>query len=266
MQQNSVIMAIKETEIPFSNAEITNVDVDEFSVMEHYNFGNPVALSLLSQDNTLFETLLRSMPLEQVKRYADDAFNLPPNQIQIKEFNGIKCAYVYYDVYRKDSFKEMIIELMQRCGYFLSTEIKGKGRNDGVNRMKFEPSVEENVDEEVRNIGLMIHITTRQKVNKINAIGLTPRSNNSIFEYPARIYLISGKASSTQILSLAKALQISKSLNGDINNEYVQIMVNTKRLPNNIHFFKDPNLVNCFYTHDNIPPSAIYNIQPIKIK
>jgi len=108
----------------------------------------------------------------------------------------------------------------------------------------------------------LYHVTTRTHIEKINKIGLVPKSKSKKSYHPERIYLAKDKDSALEI-----AAQILNVGYGDFDfSDYILIEVNSKILKEqNNKIYKDPNFAEKgFYVLNNIPKEAIIKITNIE--
>ena len=98
------------------------------------------------------------------------------------------------------------------------------------------------------------HITPEKHLKKILENGFSPRWNNSLFKYPPRVYFFKGDISSDKVIGMARSMD---NANGGKNEQYVFIMVDTSKIPENVRFFVDTTYENGIFTYENIPASAI---------
>jgi hypothetical protein len=98
----------------------------------------------------------------------------------------------------------------------------------------------------------LYHVTLKSNKNKINNIGLVPKSKNKRANHNDRIYLGFDK-----IITKNLAYQFS-------NGDYILLEVDTEGL--NIKLYDDPDFPgNGVYTYDNIPKSNIKIIEEFSI-
>ena len=104
----------------------------------------------------------------------------------------------------------------------------------------------------------MYHATPSIYLDKIMKIGLTPKTKNSLGNYPDRIYMTIGNHLTQEDLMLFGALQNLRG-NKDIydNNEYSILQIDVKKLPNNMKMYIDPRANNAVFTYDNIKPECL---------
>lgn len=249
--------------LPFDINECSNKPVNNFLISEEYTFDNPLSIGLLEDDNMLWEGLIRTYPIETLKKYVCRALQFNEKQFQIKEKNGQKCASIYY--YYDEETKEWIIKAMNLGGYYMAQERIGKGANKGLGELKFEPKFEDDIfGQIVETCKVLYHISEKKNTNRIRHIGICSRSNCAIFNYPARIYLLKDNVNEQFILNLAKTLSVSK-YGKYVHVDYSLITINPKLLPKDTRFYEDANLPQGIFMYGNISPKCIIEIKDINI-
>jgi len=107
--------------------------------------------------------------------------------------------------------------------------------------------------------GILYHLTTKDRINKILKYGLEPRSENTRFDYPGRIYFLSGISSSKKINTIKNILDKSN---------YKLIKIDLNKLHNKIRFYEDPlmsnDLIISYWTSESIPPYCLESVSDIK--
>lgn len=214
-------------------------------------------------DAPLNEGIFKTYPIDKAVHYVKTLFGLNDNQIGV--FDGAggnpNTKRIVAKILDTEENNRAIDKAMNLCGYVRSTEMK-IGDFVGINFIsRYE---EKDITEEVRRMGHIRHITPSYNVEKIKRIGFVPKSSNSRFNYPDRIYFFGGDTPMIeigyQILDFHKHNQ-SKG-NKDI---YAVISVNTDKIPETCHFHYDPNYAMGIYTTDNIPPFTIDAIKEYKV-
>jgi len=249
--------------LPFNINECSDKPVNNFLISETLMFDNPMSIGLLDEDDMLWEGLIRTYPIETLKKYVCRTLQFNEKQFQIKEKNGQKCASIYYRY--DEETKKWIIKAMNLGGYYMSQEIIGKGTNEGLRELRFESKFEDDIYTQViESCKVLYHVTEKKNINRIRHIGICSRSNCSIFDYPARIYLLKDSVDKQFILSLAKSLSVSKyGKNGHI--DYSLITINPRLLPKDTRFYEDVNLPQGIFMYGNISPKCIIDIKDLDI-
>ena len=216
----------------------------------------------------ILEGLIMSYEPTNVKDIIVRKFGLDETQFQIMEMNGAKVCCVFLPLKASKDDKSNIINTMKACGYFMS----GKESVSGVYKclvLTFEPKYQDNVSfDVVHNYKYLYHTTPTRNLKHILKNGLIPKSNNSIFQYNDRIFLIpsNDEIPSNDLISFFKTIRSNKNfyakVNADekpfvIDDDYSIIRIKTDNLQKDIKFFNDPFKKDSVYTEDNISPNII---------
>lgn len=214
----------------------------------------------------LSEGLIKTYPLDKTIQYVKKYLPIGRNLIFKSVNNNIERIIVI--VANIGENINEVIHALNVCGYYLVYP-KGnylhKLKKNEVVRLQFEPKFTENKTKEILTFGdFAYHWTQPKYLNKINKIGLIPKSTNNSFDYPERIHLVKQTATQNEILKLGRLLAISINADKVIDNisfeqELILLKVNLKKIRNGTSFFDDPSYSYGIYTMDNIPPEAIVN-------
>lgn len=243
---------------PVDLTEISDTEVDEFLIMETYTMDNPLSLALCNDDELMFEGLIRTYPIETLKKYVCNSLHFGDKQFQISEKNGVKYAILYY--HYTPSTDDYVKRAMMLGGYYVMREIDGGGANKGIRKVIFEPKFQDEVTKKIKSFDVMYHITGKKNVERIKHIGLCSRSNCSLFNHPKRIYLLYGDVDENTIYTLAKVLSYSK-YGMFIPEDYAVLTLNVDEFPEFLRFYVDPNHQDGVFTYGNIPPSCITKVE-----
>ena len=233
--------------------EIINIWNKKRGIIENISYGNPISIALYKNDNSIKEGLIRTYPIEKSKEYLIKLYGFDDSQVEIINDNGVeKLRFILPD---NTNITSKVKKAMDLCGYFCSVE-KEYPYIDKWVYLNFEPKNQDDVNNYVRNMKEIYHVTQEKNIDKITKIGLTPRFKNPLFSYPERVYLFVEETPSDEIYGLTKQLKTVK------NNTYKHylIVLNVEKIPDDVTFFLDPNYGYCIFTKDNIPPSAIKEI------
>ena len=204
--------------------------------------------------NILKEEATSTLSIEETKKEIQNKFHLKDWQFATeKGANGIQLVILYPGIFRNT---RLIKRAMSACGWSLA--IKGYiVKNKMIWRaMSFDPMFQDDVSEEARKNGYLLHWTPKYNLQSIIANGLTPRSENSIFDYPNRLHLIKGDASQTEIMNIGWQLYKTNKRKEN-NGDYFLLFVDMHFVPNDIEFFYDPRYEWGYYVKDKIPANAI---------
>ena len=221
----------------------------------------------------LNETLTKTFPTLKTIDYVNNTLSKFKPKGEIKYFiNDFNLNDLGYDHHIADSVNfviegqimtqelyDTLIQSFELCGYYLSDEYWTEGRKEFVTQ--FEPKFQ---DEFYNNNEIgdeLYHVTTINHLNKIKKIGFIPKSTNKKFNYPPRCYFFTIKDIEFMkwfMLNSAKTKQ---------GQDCAVLTINTNLIKNNIRFYTDKLFDGgiAVYTYDNIPSSAIVNVEQFKI-
>jgi len=169
---------------------------------------------------------------------------------------------------------EKLLPLLNNLGYFISymevygdsISIRDKYDETLVKNSFQNPKVvsiylkcEAKFDQKVNKIPeVLYHVAPLRNWEKIQKIGLVPKSRSKRSYHPERVYL--GKDEQNTIKLSPKFYQDTGL------NEWVLLKINTDFIPGNyLRLYYDPNFKYGYYTLNNIPPHAIEKIKDIKL-
>lgn len=233
---------------------------DYSNIHHHVNFLNPVT-RLMKHD--LHEGLIKTYPLNKTIQYIKEYFKLSDKEIYpIDATNGREQIAIIVPIIGNNL--ELVKKAFALCGYYLGYPKEDELEDGKIYELQFEKKYEENILEKLRkNEKVIYHVTPIYNVGKIKKIGLTPKSKNSVFWYPERIYFVVGSVKSI-VNDVATALD-SVSTNKINNGKYAVIEVGLDKIPEHVKFYIDANAPYSIYTYDNISPNAITDIHEIDI-
>ena len=220
--------------------------------------GNPASDWLKPEKHRLDEGLIRSYPIKVTINY-------------ILKFMG-SLVYKIYPIQENpyqicviidDKYKDILQKSMYCCGYHLDYEGNSfidKDSKQVLTRfyyvMKFIPN------KYVNEFTYLYHWTPLYLLDKIKHQGLKPVSRNSLYAYPARIYLLSSECPYEEMYNLGRDLCYN---NSDPKNDgwYVLLTIQVNKIHNNnFELHKDSNFMDGgYYCYDNIPPQAIISAE-----
>jgi hypothetical protein len=174
----------------------------------------------------------------------------------------------------KYEYLEKLLPLLNNLGYFISyveiygdnIKIKDKYNGKIIKNSFNNPDVhsiylecEAKFDQTVNKIpNILYHITPLQNWDKIQKMGLTPKSRSKRSFHPDRVYL--GK-DIKNLTKLSKEFYLDTGL-----KEFALLKIETTLIPGNyFKLYYDPNYKFGYFTLNNIPPQAIEKIDIIKI-
>lgn len=218
------------------------------------------------KNKRLFEGLIKTYPTSKTIQFIKHVLkkkNLPIGKfIENNYYNESDIAdsiNVITDGYSlTQDLNDTLIKSFDSCGYYLSTFYWTEDKNDGV--YQFEPKYREE-DLKGKEIGdYLYHITTANHYNKIMKQGFIPKSRSKKFNYPPRCYFFT-----EDDIEFMKEFMINSG-KVKYNSELIVITIDTSKLNDDIKFWDDQLFVGediAVYTYDNIPTSAIINVEKI---
>ena len=224
----------------------------KLGLIENLSYGNPISIALYNNES-LQEGLIRTYPIEKSREYLINLYDFDENQVEIFNDNGVDKLRII--IPNNTNIITKVKKAMDLCGYFSSVE-KEYPYIDKWVYLNFEPKNQDDVNECVRKMKVIYHVTQEKNVDKIIKIGLTPRFKNPLFSYPERVYLFVEETPPEEIYSLTKQL---KNIKND-ETKHSLLILDVTRIPNNVNFYLDPNYGYGLYTKDNIPPTAIKEV------
>lgn len=212
----------------------------------------------------LNEGLIMSYSADSVNNILCREFNLSPNQVQLEERsdngNVVTLINVVLPINASNDVIGKIKHRMNSCGYFCPTPIQ-YNKQFKIAILLFEPKYSTDVSAEIKSkYKFLFHSTPKIYLQKILKVGIIPRSKNTLFMYPDRIYCMRGDNLTKEQLGILKNVQTVRNhsvQNNNKQNEYVLLTIDVRKLPETIKMYIDPMSPNAILTHDNIPPTSI---------
>lgn len=257
-KQINLLNRMEQSEHP--DAEYFNGTLTYLAAGEHI----PEFVVECLSDTSLNEGIFKTYPIDKTVHYVKTLFGLNDNQIGV--FDGAggnpNVKRIVVKILDTEENNRAIDKAMNLCGYVRSTEMK-IGDFAGINFIsRYE---ERDITDEVRRMGHIRHITPLYNVEKIKRIGFIPKSSNSRFNYPDRIYFFGGDTPMIEIGYQILDFHKHNQSKGD-KDIYAVISVDTGKIPDSCHFHYDPNYAMGIFTTDNIPPSAIDSIKEYSVR
>ena len=219
---------------------------------QNFVFGNPL---LKEGKQYIKETYGQIYDADDVIKHLRGNYHFDDKQFfKVEAFNGIIIYILVGDV---GDNHDIIVQDMQKMGYFLSVEKPLKKDGQTLLQMRFEPITQKDETESIKeNNKYFYHFTPSKNVSSIMATGLTPRCDNMYFSYPPRIYLVKSNVTMNDLYELGEDLSL-KNLRDGVKGNYTLLGIYTDRLPENVHLFYDPNYEHGVFTTDTIPNTCI---------
>jgi hypothetical protein len=174
----------------------------------------------------------------------------------------------------QSEYFEKLLPLLNNLGYFISyMEIYGDGieikdkYNEKIVKNAFQnPKIhsiylecEAKFDQKVNKIPpFLYHVAPLKNWEKIQKIGLVPRSRSKKAFHPERVYLGKDEKNTSTLASIFSPIEGIK--------DWVLLKIDTDKIPGEyLKLYIDPNFKYGYYTLNNIPPQAIEKIKEINI-
>ena len=169
---------------------------------------------------------------------------------------------------------EKLIPLLNNLGWFISyIEIHGDGieikdkYNEKIVKNAFQNKkvysiyleCEAKFDQKVNKIpSFLYHVAPLRSWDKIQKIGLIPKSRSKKAYHPERVYLGKDEKNTS---NLAPKFYQSEGI-----KDWVLLKINTNMVPGDyLRLYYDPNFKYGYYTLNNIPPQAIEKVKDIEL-
>ena len=256
-EQLSLMNRMEQAEHP--DSEYFNGFLTPLSAGEHV----PDFVREYLSSQPINEGIFKTYPIDKTVKYVKALFGLNDNQIGAYDGAGgnPNTKRIVVKILDTEENNSAIDRAMGLCGYVRTTEVK---LGDFVGISFISRYEDKDITDEVRRMGKIKHITPLYNVEKIKKIGLVPKSSNSRFNYPDRIYFFRGDTPMLEIGYQIIDFQQNNPSKGD-KDDYALISIDTNKLPNDCRFYYDPNYSSGIFTTDNIPPSSIVGIKKINV-
>lgn len=216
------------------------------------------------------EGLIKTYPVDKTINIISKRFNLEQHQIQketIEEDGDIVTLLIILlpiNISRNKIGE--IINGMKACGYYVSEKFRQDEDDASLGYIVFEPIFQNDISSNIReSCKYLYHMTPSIYVDKILKNGLVPRSKNSIYSYPDRIYFMKGDDLTQEQCMVLKNIQDARFYATPFGNpkekyEYSLVIVDVSQIPENVKMFTDTASNDAIFTYDNIPTTAIKDI------
>lgn len=222
-------------------------------------YDNPLTIWMLLK---LDEGLVSTYPVDKVIEYVSKYFKFNVDQIyKMEAENGV--YHIGVIIANRDNNFEVIKKAMKLCGYYLGSPKENKIGNDPVIELQFEPKIQVDESEKIRNEETFLyHLTPMYNIGKIKHIGFSPRLKNELFSYPSRTYFIRGSVSKEDVLNLGEQLCAANTSLGN-DGRYALITIDLGKVPDGVKMFLDPNYQYGIFVMENISSNVIIDIEEI---
>ena len=240
-------------QIPFEEQE--QLFLNEIQILLPHTMSSP----LFRKRVGLNECENISLPLNKVKQTILKQYNFKDWQFIIRTFeNNVDIAIL---IPNTDTYIKELINDMNVMGYFCSLTQNITYNGLTYKAMRFEPLYQPNIRDKEIDDNILYHLTPISNVENIKRVGLLPLSKNKYFNYPNRIYFLKSNITVREIRELARGFQNTT----EVEDDYVLLVIDLTKIPNNVSFHNDPSLANAVYTYDKVPSTAIVNILELHI-
>ena len=207
-----------------------------------------------------------NLSADEIRKIIIDKFHLDPSMVVVqKPRDGFDVEIIVY-VADVESNVQDVIDEVSKYGFFNSIT-QPLYRKNGHNyvSVQFESNHDKPLREDKFRGLKLIHITPEGNVASILKNGFLPSCKNKFFSYPPRVYfLMDGGLGLKSIFELAENLLLASGERGPKDVGF--LLLDRKKIPQNIRFFADPNCRNGVYTTDIILPNCIISCRTEKIQ
>ena len=210
------------------------------------------------------EAIFRTYSAEKAISYVKNLFGLNDRNIRKETGAGDNphTCRIVVNILNNERDIEAMDTAMNLCGYVRSRDIPD---GEYITMSYVSRHEEKDITREVHRMGQLFHITPHYNTAKIKRIGFVPRSSNSRFGYPDRIYFFRGDTPPVELGFQILDFCDNNPTKGD-KSQYDILWIDTDKIPEDCRFFFDPNYSMGIFTTDNIPSSAISNVQGINVE
>lgn len=202
----------------------------------------------------LKEEATTTLSVEETKKEIQNKFHIKDWQFSVqKGANGIRLIILYPGIFKNT---KLIKDAMLACGWSLA--LKGHiVKNKMIWRaMSFDPIFQDNVSDEAKKYSVAYHWTPLYNLESIKTNGLTPKSQNKLFQYPDRLHLIKGNTNRTEIFNIG--FQLCKTNKQKSNNgKYVLLSIDLSQIPKDVEIYYDPRYECGYYVKVPISPKLV---------
>lgn len=214
----------------------------------------------------LNEGIFATFPIDTTIRHLRRHFKIPEAMIG-KSIGSDGNERINVTIATINDNYEVLKRIMHLCGYYRAYPPCNDNdipKNKWVT-FQFEPCKPPADTTLLNGETTLLHITRSERAEKILRQGFVPKSKNSSFRYPERIYFLKGSMKNKwiQVASMlyAAAETAIYSDGKPLRRRYSCITVDIDNIPKNIEFFADANFKGGVYTEEYIPPSAIVSVE-----
>lgn len=234
-----------------------------------------IKLNNILQDTLLYEGLIYTHDIDTTIHHLE-RWSISNTKFIIKK-TTLNTIQINFGQQPSDKEIDNLLKWINNLGWFIADYLVNSiplRRKSFVNQNEFKDDVkkhkllnillEAKYDLELNKYELCsktwYHITPLSNKNKVDKIGLIPKSLSKISNHPERIYLTNSEADAIGVAELFDKLK---------GTDFVLYKIDIDGLikhNNGIRFFKDPNLGSGIYTLSNIPNKFLKFIKIINFK
>ena len=216
----------------------------------------------LWKNGRIDEGIKCSLDVDKVKDAIMEKYPLMDWQFEEElRFNNIKVAIIIPNI---DENIDMMVDDMSTMGYYVGFMNDMSYQGFPYVLLRFEPRFPNDITNQVRNMGVIYHLSPKYNFESIKKHGFIPQCKNSEFKYPPRVYFFKSKTSSDEIEKLGKKLY-ECDVNSKKNGEYILYSLSTDKIPSGVEFIGDCNYEQGICTESEIPYRCVIATQEIKI-
>lgn len=221
------------------------------------SYNNVLSICMLDKfyDAALNEGLIQTYDPQQTVRYIKDYFNMSDDEIYNTELNTIIVSTS--DI--NDEFLNKLDKAFNLCGYYKAITDKG----DEKIEIQYEPKYIDPIENVLRKKEhFLLHLSPTKYKEKILKNGFVPKSKNSTFDYPDRVYFLRESIPTKNLIEMLKVLSSKNK-----NSKYSIFKIDLNKIPLNVKFYSDLNYNEYgVFTYDNINANAIIKINDIDLE
>lgn len=209
----------------------------------------------------MLEGLIKTYSPEKTAMYLSNYFGGDAVKTRIVNSNGIEL--IIANIPNNAEYEKKCIEIMDNlCGYTMSR--KGVSNDGDEVELVFEPKFQKNINDEMAQHEMLIHVSPSYNREKILKNGFCPKFKNEIFNYKDRIYFYSSKNQPQTLLNMS--LNIAYFKDNERNDHVFDFYtVNPRKIDKDIEFHRDGMSDGyAYWTYDNVPSDCIIDIQRMK--
>lgn len=246
--------------------------VEPKEIMEQHEISYITKITNIITETYILDSKLKnkSLSLDIVSNRLKEYFQLRDWQIKVEIcHNKIEVMTLLSSEWQCHNF-ECVNIFMDKMGYFCSADkvddfISPDGGQTNWRMSQWEPMIQPDVTDIVRDMPRLYHITPDYNLDNIFKTGLLPTHRNDLLRFPPRIYLFKGDTPQESIKVVGEKLSKCKTTPRKAE-DYVLLEIETSKVPLNVKFYLDPLCENGIYTKDSIPADSIVGYKTVRLK